>query len=308
MAKGGGIMSTVDKTRALGEEQLLSLARVRADAILNGGVTTLEAKSGYGLSMRDEIKLLRIIKELNNSHLLDVHATFLGAHVVPAEFNNRADYIELVVNEMLPAIAEEGLAVDCDVFCDEGAFTPAEAKTILSHAHGLGLGLRAHVQQFSLSGGVSLVEEVPLKSVSHADFLTTRDIALLAKNDVIVEALPVAALFLRSRCITPVAQLTEAHVALAIATDFNPGSAMCHDLVLAARLGVVYFGFSVDKALRAITINAARALGRDSIGKIVAGAYADIVITNCQTKDEILYDWTKHPVRKVIKRGQAVKM
>jgi imidazolonepropionase len=249
------------------------------------------------------------MKALDESHPLDVHATFLGAHVVPKEFRERrADYVSLIMDEMLPRIAREGLAIDCDVFCDAGAFTVSEAHAILARAHEHGLGLRAHVQQLGFSGGIGLIKDLPIKSVSHADFLSPDDIALLRDRETVVEALPIAALFLRSPQITPVKALREGRVALAIATDFNPGSAMCHDLILAARLGVTYFGFSVDDALCAITINAARSLGRTDIGTIAIGSCADVVITNCKSKDELLYDWTKHPVRKVLKRGQIVKM
>lgn len=307
MAKGGGIMSTVAKTRAASDAELYDTARQRADQILRQGVTTLEVKSGYGLSCDDELRILRVAERLSREHALDIHPSFLGAHAVPAEFKNkREDYVSLIIDEMLPAIAKEKLAVDCDVFCEESAFTVAEARAMFTRAQALGFGLRAHVQQLAHSGGVTLVKEFPIKSISHADFLSDDDIALLSHTSVIVEALPFAALFLRSKAITPVSSLQKAGVQLAIATDFNPGSAMCHDLILAARLGVTYLGFGTEDALRAITFNAARALGRSDVGVIKAGAQADVVITNCISACEILYDWTKHPVKTVIKRGEIV--
>lgn len=309
MAKGGGIMSTVAKTRAATDDELLEIARARADKILVSGTTTLECKSGYGLSTHDELRLLRLAKQLDGEHALDLHSTFLGAHVVPPEFKTkRGDYVSLLINEMLPIIAAEKLAIDADVFCENGAFSLDESRTILKRAHDLGLGLRAHVQQLSESGGINLIKDLPIKSFSHADFLSDDDIALVHKHDVVIEALPIAALFLRSKKIAPIASLIDGQVRVSIATDFNPGSAMCHDVIVAARLGVTYFGFSIDHALQAITSNAAYALRRDDVGIIAKDALADIVITNCQTRAEILYDWTKHPVDKVLKRGRAIKM
>jgi imidazolonepropionase len=308
MHKGGGIMSTVLATRHASDDELFLLAKTRADLILKSGVTTLEAKSGYGLSVDDEVRILRLLKRLRQENALDIHATFLGAHIVPPDFkSNRKAYISEIIDEMLHRVVAENLAIDCDVFCDEGAFSVDEAHSILSRAHDLGLGLRAHVQQLELSGGVSLVRELPLKSISHADFLTEHDVAILANANVVVEALPIAALFLRSKQITPVQKLQEGNVKLAIATDFNPGSAMCHDLWLAARLGVVYFGFSIEDALVAITKNAAISLGRDDIGIIKQNSSADIVITNCMNVSDFFYDWTKPPTEKVIKRGVIVQ-
>lgn len=307
MAEGGGIMSTVHKTRAASDEELLAEASRRARSILAQGVTTLELKSGYGLSLDDELRILRLAKKLDAEVLLDLHPTFLGAHVVPKDYADRRDaYVSLVVDEMLPHVACEKLAIDCDIFCETGAFSVADARRILSRAHELGLGLRAHVQQLGLSGGASLVKELPIKSVSHADYLSDDDIAALLNAHCVVETLPFAALFLRSQSVTPVEKLAHAGIPLAIATDFNPGSAMCHDLILAARLGVTYLGFSIELALRAITSNAALSLGRRDIGVIAPQARADIVITNCLSIEEIFYDWTKHPVTTVFKRGERI--
>lgn len=307
MHKGGGIMSTVDATRTASDEELFRLALARADRIMAAGVTTLEAKSGYGLSLEEELRALRLLKKLNQRHALDIHPTFLGAHVIPADFKDaKAKYVSLIIEDMLEQVASEQLAIDCDVFCESGAFSVDDARRILSRAHSLGFGLRAHVQQLSYSGGVLLVADLPIKSISHADFLSDRDIQLLANSTTVVEALPIAALFLRSQKITPIADLIKERIKLAIATDFNPGSAMCHDLVLAARLGVTYMGFSVNDALSGITKNAAAALGRTDIGSIKEGGLADILITNCLSVNEFFYDWTKHPAEKVIKRGLTV--
>jgi len=307
MKRGGGILSTVSAVRQSSDQELMAFAFARAGSILAQGVTTLEAKSGYGLSVDQELRVLRLLKALNDNHRIDIHATFLGAHVVPEEYrDDRERYLKLITEEMMERVVDEDLAKDCDVFCDTGAFSVHESELILTKAHGLGMGLRAHLNQLSNNGGISLVASFPIKSISHADHLSTEDIAILAKSSTVVEVLPFAALFLRSREHTPVEALNRASVKLAIATDFNPGSAMCHDLVLAARLAVTLFGFTVDAALYAITANAAISLGRSDIGRIVSGNLADLVITNCHDINEFFYDWTKHPVKTVIKRGKPI--
>jgi len=306
MKKGGGILSTTKAFHQASDQYLLELARKRADQILAQGVTTIEAKSGYGLNLKEELRALKLLNMLNDGHSLDIHPTFLGAHVVPAEYGHARDrYLDLI-DEMLEKIAEHQLAIDCDVFCETGAFSVDETRRILTKANALGLGLKAHLHQLSNTNAISLVLDLPLKSISHADYLAPHDMAILATGKAVVETLPIAALFLRSPVFTPVEELMAVGVKLAIATDFNPGSAMCHDLVLAARLGVTLFRFSVDAALCAITSHAAKALGRDDIGSIARGHLADLVITNCADINEFFYDWTKNPVSYVIKRGKVV--
>lgn len=305
MSKGGGIVRTVLATNALSDEELYSLINDRAHQILQLGVTTIEAKSGYGLNVKDELRALRLLQRLNQQHMLDIHNTFLGAHVVPSEYlDNPAKYCSLIINEMLPQIATEKLAIDCDVFCEAKAFSVDQAYEILLKAHDLGLGLRAHVQQLSHSGGVRLVAGLPIKSISHADYLSDADVKILKKAKTVVEVLPFATLFLRSKEKTPARTLMNEGIDLAIATDFNPGSAMCHDLILAARLGVTYFHFSLNEALKAITVVAAKSLGRDDIGIVKEKSLADLVITNCKDINEFFYDWTKQPGKIIIKRGK----
>lgn len=308
MQRGGGIMSTVKATRAASDEELFVLARQRADAFLHKGVTTVEVKSGYGLSFEHELRLLRLLKRLNNSHQLDIHGSFLGAHVVPLECKAHPQlYIDSIVHEMLPAVAAEKLAIDCDVFCEKGAFSLAETRQIFSAAQALGFGLRAHLEQLSHQGSAILLDEYPIKSISHADFLSLKDIKTVAKHGCVVEILPIAALFLRAKTTPPVEALRDAGVKIAIATDFNPGSAMCDDLLLAARLGVTLMGVSISDAIKSITINAATSLGRNDIGLISSGAKADILLTNCDDIGELFYDWTKHPAQLTIKNGQPVR-
>lgn len=307
MAAGGGIRNTVSATNHASDQELYDVAKARADKILQAGVTTLEVKSGYGLSLDGEIRILRILKKLGAEHDLGFHPTFLGAHVVPAKYHHQPDeYVDLVMGPMLDQVVQEELAIDCDVFCENKAFSVEQAEKILSRALSCGLGLRAHVQQLGHSGGVSLVERLPIKSISHADFLSQKDLTILAASNTVVEILPIAALFLRSEQRPPVKELVAQGVSLALASDFNPGSAMCHDLILAARLGVVYNGMSIEIASQAITNIAAKSLGRSDIGVIEAGKKADILITRVCNLDEFFYDWTTNPVRAVIKNGRLM--
>jgi imidazolonepropionase len=306
MAQGGGIISTVQATNLASDQALYDLAHTRAQKILAQGVTTLEVKSGYGLSAESELRILRIIKKLNQRQNLELHPTYLGAHVVPVLYkSNPRDYIKIVINQ-LEHIKAENLARDCDVFCEAGAFSLAQAHEILSAATQLGFGLRAHVQQLGHSDGVKLVKDLPIRSVSHADYLSITDIELLAQAQCVVEVLPFANLFLAQSQHPPVKALRDAGVCLAIATDFNPGSAMCDNLLLAARLALVHGGFSCKSALEAITCVAAQSLGYDDRGKIKAGLKADIIVSEFHSVDELFYDWSRDPIRTVIKNGVVV--
>lgn len=304
MAKGGGIFNTVRSSTMATDEELYDQAKTRASLILQNGVTTLEAKSGYGLCSAQELRSLRILKQLDQDLSIDIHPTFL-AHAIPKEFSKNPSYIHEII-KTLELVVKENLAIDCDIFCEEGAFSLEQSLTILRRAHDLDLGLRAHVQQLGFSDGLKLIEHLPIKSLSHLDFVKDEELLALAKQKTIVEILPFACLFLRSPSITPAKKLKSLGIKMAIATDFNPGSAMCHDLILAARLGVTMFGLNVEDALLAITKNASVSLGRTDIGELKPGMLADIIITNCQSINEIFYDWTKSPIKKVIKRGKLI--
>lgn len=307
MAAGGGISSSVKATNETSDEELYNLAYARAQKIMRQGVTTLEVKSGYGLSFEHELRILRVIKSLNATQDLELHPTFLGAHVIPSYYKNRPeDYVNLVAGPLLDQVVKEELALDCDVFCETGAFSIAQARKILSAAHDLGLGLRAHVQQLAPSGGVSLLEDLAIKSISHADFLSAHDIKLIAQRQCVLEILPFANLFLRQTQRPPVQELLEAKIPLAIATDFNPGSAMCDDLILAARLALTNFGFDMKSVLKAITSTAAQSLGRSDLGIIKSGLKADIIITNSSTINDFFYDWSKNPIQVIIKNGRVI--
>lgn len=307
MAAGGGISSSVTATSNASDEELYNLAYARAQKILRQGVTTLEVKSGYGLSFEQELRILRVIKKLNATQDLELHPTFLGAHVIPPNYKNRPeDYVDLVAGPLLERVVKEELALDCDVFCEAGAFSVPQARKILGAAHNLGLGLRAHVQQLGPSGGVSLLEDLPIKSISHADFLSPDDIKLISQSRCVLEILPFANLFLRQNQKPPVRELNQAHIPLAVATDFNPGTAMCDDLVLAARLALTQYGFDMNLVLKAVTSTAARALGRSDIGIIKSGFKADILITQASDINDFFYDWSKSLQQIIIKNGRVI--
>ena len=169
MKDDGGIMATVRKTRSADEETLFNDAKLRLDKIILSGVTTIEAKSGYGLNVNDEVKILKVLKKLNEKHRIDIHSTFMGAHAIPSEYaDSPSKYVDLIIKVLLPMVCEEKLAIDCDIFCEHGAFDISDSKTILKTAQDLGLGLRAHIQQLGHSGGVNLLDEFKFKSISHS--------------------------------------------------------------------------------------------------------------------------------------------
>jgi imidazolonepropionase len=304
---GGGIFSTVRATVDASDSSLLESAVRHVGAMARSGVTTIEVKSGYGLSWASEMRLLRLIKELATLVPVDIHPTFMGAHAIPEEYRKHPEsYVDIICRDMLPAIAEQNLARDCDIFCDRGNFDLPQAVRILRTAHTLGLGLKAHVNQLTAGQGLRLIEELPLNSVSHADFLTAQDVAILQAHSAVVEILPFANLFLRVMPQVSAHELQEKGINLAVASNFNPGSAMCHDLVLAARLAVTMLGFSLEQALLGLTAHAAWALNRPDVGQITPGAQADIVIAQAASVEEFFYDWTTNPVKQVIKRGVAL--
>lgn len=309
MASGGGIRSTMNALRDSSEDDLARMALPRLEAMLWRGVTTIEAKSGYGLTLEDELKTLRALRRLHEVHEMSIVSTFLGAHAVPPEFEGRADdYISLVVDEMLPAVAENQLADFCDVFVEDGAFNAAQGRKVLEKAKALGLGLRVHAEQLSPSGGARLAAEMQAVSASHLEFASTEDMQSLADANVICEILPVAQAFLGLEKRIPGKALSEAGCRLAVATDLNPGSAHCADLHLAAGMSVTMCGLTTEEALLGITRNAALSLGRDDLGILRADACADAVILETESAMDLVYEWGHNAVGQVIKNGKVVDL
>ncbi len=290
-ARGGGIKSTVRATRAAGLDQLVKAGRRYADWFLRLGTTTIEAKSGYGLTVEDELKILRAIKRLNEEMPLRYIPTFLGAHDLPEEYKSRrAAYVDLVINEMLPQIAEARLAEYCDVFCEAGAFTTDEAWRILSAARCHGLGLRIHADQLSPSGGAKLAAELNTATADHLEYTDPAGIAALKVADVQPVLLPGSVYALGSTRYPAAREMIDAGLAIVLATDFNPGSSPTPSMPMTLSLACTQLKMTPAEAISAATINAAFCLGRGGeIGSLEAGRRADFVIHDCEDYRELPY-------------------
>ncbi len=307
-AAGGGIRSTVRRTRAASEDELVAAGRRYADWFLRSGTTTIEAKSGYGLSLDDELKMLRAIRRLNAETPLRYVPTFLGAHTIPDEFkDDRAGYVELVVNEMLPRVAAEGLAEYCDVFFEAGAFEADETRRILSRARELGLKLRLHADQLSLCGGAELAAELSAVTADHLEQTDAVGIAALKAANVQPVLLPASVLMIGSQKYPQARAMIDAGLAVVLATDFNPGSSPVPSLLLALTLASTQMKMTPAEAINAATINAAYSLDRGAeLGSLEPGKAADFVIHDCADYRELAYfAGVEHPLR-VFARGRQV--
>jgi len=306
--RGGGIQTTVRATRAASEDELAEAALGRLDALLGGGVTTVEVKSGYGLDTESELKMLRVVRRLRREHPADLVATFLGAHTVPTAFGvTRESYLDELVHEMLPAVAAEGLAEFCDVFCEETAFSVAESRRVLLAGCEHGLRPKLHADQRTNGGGALLAAEVGAVSADHLDQVDEAGIRALAAAGTTAVLLPGATLYLGGTRHAPARALRAAGVPVALSTDCNPGSAPTTHLFLMATLGCVQLGLSPVEALRAVTVEAARALGRErEVGTLRPGALADLVVLRGRAPEEAVYELAGRPVRAVYKRARLV--
>jgi len=288
--RGGGIASTVRDTRALDERALADRAAGFAEEMLGLGITSIECKSGYGLDVETELRLLAAYRRVAAATPARIVPTFLGAHVVPPEYrDDRQAYVELVVEEMLPRVAEEGLAEFCDVFVEESAFTPDEARRILGAARAVGLGVKLHVDQLGDGGGAALAAELGATSADHLEHVSPGGIEALAAAGVVAVTLPIATLYL-GQDPPPARALIEAGVAVAVATDFNPGTAPSWDLPLALLLACTRQRMTPAEALKGATRFAARALRREgSWGSIEPGSVADFAVIDAPDVDHWLY-------------------
>lgn len=288
---GGGIRSTVRNTRAASEDELVVSGKRYAEWFLRCGTTTVEAKSGYGLTVEDELKMLRAIRRLNDETPLSYVPTFLGAHVVPEEFNgNSGGYVDLIVEEMLPRVATENLAEFCDVFCEVGAFTVEESRRILTAAKQFGLKLRVHADQLSLGGGSALAAELGAVTADHLEQADQSAIRNLQSAFVQPVLLPCSVLMIGSQKYANARAMIEAGLAVVIATDFNPGSSPVASMLLALTLASTQLKMTPAEAITAATINAAYSLGRgNEIGSLEPGKRADVVIHDCGDYRELAY-------------------
>jgi imidazolonepropionase len=280
-----GINSTVAATRAASYDDLLALATGRLLAMRAHGTTTVEIKSGYGLTPGDEVQLLTVARQAADNAQLLTETTYLGAHVVP-EGRDRNDYVDEVVNT-LPAAVGAG-ATWCDVFCDNGAFTLDEARRILTAAREHGLGLRIHAEQLTHTGAAQLAAELGCASADHLDLVTADDASALAKAGVVATLVPVTSLYSRTMRWDHAAILRDAGCTLAIATDCNPGSAWCESMPYAMQLACLAMGLDIETTLRAATLGGARALGREDVGHLAVGAKGDLVVVNSDHEADLI--------------------
>jgi imidazolonepropionase len=304
---GGGIQSSVRATRSATEQELADLVRVRLDRLLLQGTTTVEAKSGYGLSTEHELKQLRAVARGSAGHAVEVLPTFLGAHEFPPEFReDREGYVDLLVRETIPAVAAEKLAVFADVFCEKGVYTTAQARRILDSARRHGMGARLHADEFAPSGAAELAAEIGALSADHLSAISEEGIRALGSSETIGTLLPGTTFSLR---IPPakVRRLAQAGVALALATDFNPGSSAIDSMGVVVGLACLHLGMLPKEAFVAATINAAFALGlAGRIGSILPGKQADLLVLDAPDHRHLAYRFGAPLVQIVIKKGKIV--
>jgi len=306
--KGGGILSTVEATRKASFDELFSLGRKRLDRILSKGVTTIEAKSGYGLSLDDELKILRVMRALQEDHPVEIVPTFLGAHTIPSEFRDaRSTYMDLLLEEMIPRIAQERLAEFCDVFCEEKAFTLDESKRILERGKRYGLKPKIHADQLSPGGGAELASEIEAFSADHLEFVSHEGIQKMADKGITAVLLPGASFFLSMKKYPPVREMIQTGVNVSLATDLNPGSSMTESLPLIMTMGCILFKMSPNEVIQATTIHAARSMGRGgAIGSLEPGKQADLLLLDIPNYRYLPYHFGVDHTELVIKRGRVV--
>jgi len=305
-AEGGGILGTVVATRAASEAALAAATRRRLDEMLRCGTTTCEAKSGYALTTVGELKMLEVIRALAADHDLEISPTFMGAHEVPAEYrHDRRKYIDLVIREMIPAVARQGLAEWCDVFCEEGVFTANESREILEAGREAGMKLRIHADEFGLSGGSSVAADLAVRSADHLIFVDEAGARGLAAAGVVATLLPIASFYLKLGRFAPGRMLIDHGVPVALATDVNPGGGFSPSMPFAIALGCFGMNLTFEEALVAATINAAYSLDCHArVGSLEPGKQMDAVIVDGPAID--LVRAGAATIRAVIKKGKIV--
>ncbi len=302
-AAGGGIRSTMRAVREASVDELVQLAAVRVRSMLRRGVTTVEVKSGYGLSVEHELKMLHAAQQLPEHTGVNVVTTLLAAHAVPPESSSATAWVDLVISELVPEVARAKLATACDVFIEQGAFSVDDSRRLLRAAQQHGLAAVVHAEQLSWQGGAQLAAEVGARSAGHLEFVTADDAEALARAGVVAEVLTTAQVFLKGQRPIPGRLLKDAGCVVGIGSDLNPGTAYCADLTLAAGLAVTQAGLVADEALYAMTAGSARALGLTDRGTIEVGNRADLVVVDGASPYEVLYRWSERAVRTVIAAG-----
>jgi imidazolonepropionase len=302
---GGGIRSTVAATRAASDDSLFDAARERALALMRGGVTTLEVKSGYGLAQGHERRCLAVARRLGAALPLSVRTTYLAAHAVPPEFDGRADeYIDALCS-WLPALHAEGLVDAVDAFCERIGFTPVQTRRVFEAARALGLPVKLHAEQLSDQGSAELAAQFGALSCDHLEHLSERGVQAMRRGGTVAVLLPGAYYFLRDTQVPPVAALREHGVPMAVATDHNPGSSPALSLPLMIHLACTLFRLTPEEALRGVTVNGALALGLHDRGRLAAGQRADFAVWDLEHPNELAYWFGNAPCRRVVFAGRA---
>ena len=300
---GGGILSTVRATRAATDEELVASAGERLRVLMAEGVTTVETKSGYGLDLVTELRMLRAARTLGRQHPVEVATTLLAAHAVPHD-RDREAYLDLVIRDLIPQAVREGLADAVDGYCEGIAFTPVEIRRVLAAARSAGLPVKLHADQLSDTGGAALAAEFQALSADHLEWTNTEGVAALARSGTVAVLLPGAFYSLRERQRPPVAQLRRSGVRMAVATDCNPGTSPLLSILTALNLAAVQFGLTIEECLAGVTREAAHALGRArEIGTLEAGKRADFAIWDVERPAELVYWIGRNPLYERIWRG-----
>jgi imidazolonepropionase len=307
MKRGGGIVNTVEATRKAAVEELVQSGIKRLDSMLSFGVTTVEGKSGYGLDCDTEIKQLEVMAHLNNIHYVDIAPTFLGAHAVPEAYKGKEDaFIEFMMSDVLPRVAERELAEFCDIFCEENVFSVAQSRRLLSKAKELGLRLKLHADEIVQTGGAELAAELEAVSADHLLQASEEGIRKMAAAGVVATLLPATAFSLKE----PYARgryMIDSNCAVALATDFNPGSCFTESIPLIFALATLYMDITTEEAVTALTINAAAAIDRaDTIGSIDVGKHGDLAVLEYPSYKFIPYHIGISTVDRVVKKGNLV--
>ena len=304
---GGGILDTVRQTRQMSEDALFARASAFLDEQLRLGVTTTEIKSGYGLDLEHELKQLRVIRRLTETHAMDVVATCMAAHAVPPEYAGRTDaYVDVVCGEILPCVAEEKLAQYCDVFCETGVFSVAQSRRVLETARSLGLGLKIHADEITALGGALLAGELGAISAEHLIATDDSGISALSAGSVTACLLPQTSLYLNKN-FARAREMISRGVAVAVASDFNPGSCPSLNLQLSANLAYLRYRMTPEETLSALTLNAACAIGLgEQLGSIEPGKQADLTLWNADGMEMLCYRMGTNQVKAVVKRGKVL--
>ena len=307
LKQGGGILNTVESTRSASFDELYAKAYSLLDECIQNGITTLEAKSGYGLDVETEIKCLEVSNKLNKKHPVDVVSTYMGAHAMPKEHtDNRRAYIDLIIRKVLPLVSERGLAEFCDVFCENSAFTVEESTEILAAAKSFGLGLKIHADELSDLGGGRVAAELGCISAEHLIKISDDSVEAIAASDTIAVCLPCTSFYLNED-FAPAKKIIGSGGSIALATDFNPGSTPNLNMLLAVCTACYKYRLSPAEALTAATLNAAAAIGRgESVGSVEVGKKGDLVVWNADCLPYLFYRYGSNMTHAVVKSGNMV--